>query len=517
MLRRDSRPGGNLRLLAVALVSGAVLAAPITASRATNWKEFGAGRTASADGLSFVLCLDTESVRSNGDIVTYRQRAHGRNATCDSGTAIKIVHVDCAHQGAARYLANSPELRSIFGPASALNDYVCAHRSASPATAQDDDCSRYIAALDRCVGLAPTDKIRQRFSALREAAVDLSQNGADLARLTCKADLPNIQNCLGFATSAPASEPAAKPRLAEPAPEHGDRLKRQAPLPEQRESPHSTSKSVKEQSGYGILTTRPHSGAGLSREQALSAAPRIVFESLAIRGSISLRGARFDDLTILKPERPLLNPRGTADAFYVEIGWLDSSGAPIITPDTMWQTEGSAPLSPVHPVTLTFANGKGLEIRRTISIDDKYMIMVQDQFRNYSAETVVLRAKGLIGRAGVPTQERDTDGFVADGPAQGVQSVLYRAAAGARSATFDGITSWIGLTTKKHYLVVQLWPDASVHAHTSFKTIDGESSFQAEYLLDPITIGPGEMKDVVQRIYVGPEEAALAYHKALGQ
>ena len=67
------------------------------------------------------------------------------------------------------------------------------------------------------------------------------------------------------------------------------------------------------------------------RDAALKAAPRLTIESPRLEGSMSLKGARIDDLLLrgyretIKKDSPLvelLQPVGTSKPYYVEFGWL---------------------------------------------------------------------------------------------------------------------------------------------------------------------------------------------------
>ena len=134
-----------------------------------------------------------------------------------------------------------------------------------------------------------------------------------------------------------------------------------------------------------------------NRDAALAASPRIPISTDSVQGSIALKGGRIDDVALVKfretvdPKSPpivLLSPSGAPDPFYAEFGWTAAAGANVKVPtsDTVWKQEGSGALSFGHPVTLTYDNGQGLEFRRTIAVDDKYMFTVKDEVANKSAE-----------------------------------------------------------------------------------------------------------------------------------
>src|SRR6185437_1997977 len=152
--------------------------------------------------------------------------------------------------------------------------------------------------------------------------------------------------------------------------------------------------------------------ASLPRADALAASPRVPIDTPSIRGSINLKGARIDDISLVKfretvdPKSPpvvLLSPSGSPDPFYAEFGWTGAAGSTLKLPnaDTLWKQDGSGALSVNHPVTLTYETD-GLQFRRTISVDDKYLFTVKDEVANKSSNAVTLYPYGLISRHGTP-------------------------------------------------------------------------------------------------------------------
>src|SRR5271166_3962650 len=138
----------------------------------------------------------------------------------------------------------------------------------------------------------------------------------------------------------------------------------------------------------------PHAAApetrAQTRAQALAAAPRVRIDTPAIAGSLSLQGARLDDVALkayretVDPNSPnivLLSPPGAPDAYYAEAGFLAPAGsAPgsdlaLPGPGTLWRADRDV-LTPQSPVTLTYDNGAGLVFRRTIAVDERYMFTI---------------------------------------------------------------------------------------------------------------------------------------------
>ena len=150
-----------------------------------------------------------------------------------------------------------------------------------------------------------------------------------------------------------------------------------------------------------------------SRDTAIAAAPRVKIDTPRVTGSISLKGARIDDLSLVQfrdtvdPPSPaivLFSPSGTANPYYAEFGWVAASGSAVKIPDqnTVWQQEGSGSLTPTSPVKLKYDNGDGLTFHRTISIDDRYLFTIKDEVTNVGNAPVTLYPFALISRHGTP-------------------------------------------------------------------------------------------------------------------
>src|SRR5512140_1728567 len=101
----------------------------------------------------------------------------------------------------------------------------------------------------------------------------------------------------------------------------------------------------------------------VDRDTAIASAPRVKIDTPRLSGSISLKGARIDDLSLVQfrdtvdPASPaivLFSPSGTAEPYYAEFGWVGAAGSTVRIPDqnTVWQQEGSGSLTASTPVTL---------------------------------------------------------------------------------------------------------------------------------------------------------------------
>ena len=276
----------------------------------------------------------------------------------------------------------------------------------------------------------------------------------------------------------------------------------------------------------------PTSGQQLSREAAIEASgPRIKIDTPRLQGSIALKGGRIDDIALVQyretvdPNSPaiiLLSPSASPHPFYAEFGWVGAAGTPMKVADgnTVWRQEGSGSLGVGRPVTLVYDNGEGLEFRRTIAVDDKYLFTMQDQVANKSAAPVTLYPYALISRHGTPETlgyyilHEGLIGVLGD---QGLQEETYKKIDEKKSLSFKVTNAWLGITDK--YWAATLIPDtkAQIQARFSTGTLGTLKTYQADYFGDAQTIAPGASGAADTRLFAGAKEIAVvdSYDKQL--
>ncbi len=257
-----------------------------------------------------------------------------------------------------------------------------------------------------------------------------------------------------------------------------------------------------------------------SREIALAAGPRVQIETPEIKGSIDLKGGRIDDISLTRyretvdPNSPaivLLAPAGSAHPFYAEFGWVGAAGANVNAPgpETVWGQEGTASLSPGHPITLVYDNGEGLKFRRTITVDDKYLFTLRDEVTNSTGAPVTLYPYARISRIGTPQTQSYYilhEGLIGVMGDQGLQEFTYKTIDDKKNVAFKVTNAWMGITDK--YWAATLLPNTSaqVQAHFSAADAGGVKSYQTDYLLDAQTVAPGGTGAADARLFAGAKE-----------
>ncbi len=264
----------------------------------------------------------------------------------------------------------------------------------------------------------------------------------------------------------------------------------------------------------------PAAPAALTRAEILTRNGRVAIESPTLRGSISLRGGRIDDLILtkyretLEPDSDqiiLLSPQDTINPYFADFGWTGvGGGAALPDANTVWQADGDV-LAPGRPVTLSWDNGDGLRFETVYEIDTNYLFTITQRVVNRSGAAVTLLPYGLISRTGTP----DILGFyilhegllgVFDGT---LKEIDYSDLSDDGPVTQETIGGWLGITDK--YWLVALIPDQQ-RAITSRFLHDGRSGidkYQTDYLYGGTNIPAGAATEVKSNLFAGVKQVLV--------
>ncbi|MGE0046109.1 MAG: membrane protein insertase YidC [Hyphomonadaceae bacterium] len=258
---------------------------------------------------------------------------------------------------------------------------------------------------------------------------------------------------------------------------------------------------------------------------------RVVIDTPEVDGSIALNGARIDDLSLRNyrrtveedsPEVRLLSPRegeGGADAFF---GWEAREGAAnVADSNTQWNAQEGARLTPDTPVTLTHTTADGIEITRTIAVDQHYMFTITDRVRNTGSGARAVRPYGVVRREGTPPDyapnmnvQQGLAGVF--GPEEVLRFDSYRDAQNhardrdrgrvgesERIRELQGPGGWLGLSD--HYWLTALVPDQGERISAWFDSRNEAEAtdFRAAYRGAWRELAPGAEATYTQRLYAG--------------
>ena len=253
----------------------------------------------------------------------------------------------------------------------------------------------------------------------------------------------------------------------------------------------------------------------------LNASPRIKINSPKLRGSISLKGAQFDDLTLTGYKETieadsknvkLLAPVNGNSGYLATLGWWSTSQSKIPNKNTIWKANKNT-LSPENPVTLSWINSDGVVFQKIISLDDNYMFTVRKRILNKSSESISLKPYDRIVRYSTP----DTLGFY----------ILHEGLLGVfngvlKEVDYDDLQEtgtnlimpekskggWIGITDK--YWLTAIIPNQKVEVQPRFagfgKNLD---NYQADFTGTTVNVPAGNSQETVTKFFAGAKEVNL--------
>jgi YidC/Oxa1 family membrane protein insertase len=313
------------------------------------------------------------------------------------------------------------------------------------------------------------------------------------------------------------------------------------PPPEVPEDPNAlpqgdTTLSQEGAPGDDIALTPPAAGTDTApamtdtemTEVALDEAARIEIETDELVGSVSLRGGRIDDLSLvqynetLEDDSPivrLLAPTGGAEPYYALYGWApagDLGFDDVPGADTPWQVESGDRLTPESPVTLVWDNGSGLIFRRTITVDNNFMFSVTQDVENTTGAEVRLAPYGIVARHGLPDDlqnffilhegvVRKSDGQLDEISYDNVTDLDFvereRSQAEVVQVAENG---WIGFTDK--YWMTTLIPGDGQPFTSVTRYVASSDIYQTEARLPVVTVAPGSTGQVSTQLFAGAKE-----------
>ncbi|MBU6252666.1 MAG: membrane protein insertase YidC [Alphaproteobacteria bacterium] len=266
----------------------------------------------------------------------------------------------------------------------------------------------------------------------------------------------------------------------------------------------------------------------LDVNSVLAQGGRVQIETPKVKGSINLKGARFDDLILprhtvsLDPKSGpvrILSPSGTEHSQFAGFGWT-GSGAAFPNTDTIWQS--SAPkLTPESPVTLSWDNGQGQIFQIKLSVDQDYMFTAEQSVINKGAAPVAVRPYGYINRGYATVGKTST----LAGPRHDVDSWTIHVGpigtfnnatnydvnypdldeAGANGPRFKSTGGWLGFGDT--YWLTAMAPSQKATMDAGFRK--GNDTYQADYALDNVVVAPGQSNSVTTHFFAGAKEVPV--------
>jgi len=275
-----------------------------------------------------------------------------------------------------------------------------------------------------------------------------------------------------------------------------------------------------------VVKTEPQEAvlALKNREEILanSKNSRLAVESPSLHGSISLKGARFDDLTLAKyfesqekkKEVVLFAPAESKERYFADFGWLSSnSGLELPNPNTIWKSDAQK-LTPEKPVTLSWTNKQGIEFKIKIALDENYMFNISQSVKNNSKNEISVASYGRINR--VLNEQRQANYILHEGPIGAFDGVLseesYKNMRKEPHHNFTanaGTGGWVGITDK--YWLSAMIPDKNINYSGDFayNFANQNNLYTSEFVGQEFKIAAGEEFKFNHSLFAGAKKVRL--------
>lgn len=253
---------------------------------------------------------------------------------------------------------------------------------------------------------------------------------------------------------------------------------------------------------------------------AASAKNRVTIENENLHGSISLIGARFDDLTLAKyfttvekkEEVILFSPSDSKERYFADFGWISSdSSLDLPKPTSVWKSNNSK-LTPQNPITLSWKNNSGVEFLINISLDENYMFSVSQEVKNHSKNAISVANYGRINRV---FNSKVKPNYILHEGAIGVldgalKEVNYTKLAEEKQQNYSSSEGgWLGITDK--YWLSSIIPDGSLKYSANFSHVlsNKNNFFNSEFVGQEFKIPQGENLKFNHHIFAGAKKVKL--------
>jgi YidC/Oxa1 family membrane protein insertase len=258
---------------------------------------------------------------------------------------------------------------------------------------------------------------------------------------------------------------------------------------------------------------------------------RIQIQTPELRGSINLKGAIFDDITLVNyqqslkknsPDVVLLSPDNTTDKFLVNFGFKPfyeiASGSLLKNIDfpnanTLWKADGNI-LTPNSPITLSWQNKQNVTFKINVAVDEHYMFNVSQSIENNSSQDISLTLTSKIQR--FLSQTNSSSYILHEGPIGVFDGILketnYTSLTDQKASDENSLyaqNGWIGVTDK--YWLVSVIPDKRTGFNTtlSYQNQNPGDLYITDFTSDKFQVKSGTKTSFQQKMFAGAKKVSL--------
>ena len=253
---------------------------------------------------------------------------------------------------------------------------------------------------------------------------------------------------------------------------------------------------------------------------------RIKINTKALHGSISLKGARFDDITLVdyyekvpkadqeNKEVVLFSPSESKTRYFVDFGWISSSkNIDLPNPNTLWNTSAKN-LSSDQEITLSWRNKQNIDFIIKIAVDENYMFNVKQIVKNNSKNKISIASYGRVNR--LLNNIGQSNYILHEGAIGSIQGILhekkYEDLIEEKSlslANNNQAGSWLGITDK--YWLGAIIPDKNLNfnAKFAFENKAKNNFFSVDFIGEEVEVANNDELKLEHHLFAGAKKVKL--------
>ena len=317
-----------------------------------------------------------------------------------------------------------------------------------------------------------------------------------------------------------------KPRLEKLSQQQINQEKNQSILPQENtasSSPNSSPSITQNKTAEtqeNIITNK-------TRKEVIESSinERVKISTDSLHGSINLRGARFDDLTLAnyfinpdkKNEVVLFSPSNSDQRYFADFGFISNDlNLEMPKPDTLWTADNSK-LTTKNPLNLTWQNSQNIEFKIKISLDENYLFTIEQSVNNKSSNNIKISAFGRINRY---LQDQQKAIYILhEGPIGAFNGLLseigYEDLIEEKNKKYSDSGnngSWLGITDK--YWLSSLIPDKKLafDANFSYNFKNKNHIYNSDFIGQETEIASNQQVSYTHHLFAGAKKVKILDH-----
>ena len=248
---------------------------------------------------------------------------------------------------------------------------------------------------------------------------------------------------------------------------------------------------------------------------------RVIIETPALTGSIALRGGKIENIVLRnfyetqeEDSLPVTLLQEDPSPYFVQFSWRVSEGVEAPDHNTLWSSEQTR-LTPQAPLLLHWTNGEGVRFELLFSIDEHFMLTLEQRVANGSARTIAVQPYGVIQRQGKPPTldfyilHEGLIGYLNES----LEEITYKKALKKQRLAYESKGGWLGITDK--YWMTALIPDPRKPVTALFRAATRQRDgiaidvFQADILYASSSLAPQAESEQLSHIFTGAKSVPL--------